>query len=456
MCRAVYGLLIIVWLKKLSCGHFQIKAHARQSSARLTPMTRTGIVVFIEELSRPDTDAQERGRGSMSLSQFDNHPIETIRFNERDKRKILDSLIMPQQEDKGSARNMRIVYSAPSMTVSITNPGGNTVTYSVIPRNLSRRGVSFLHGRFIYPDCKCSVILPTLDDEKVTMEGYIVRCIHLAGTIHEVATIFDSPVDLSLFVEMTPSEQETHHEEYSNDVASGAVVQGPRRLGDVLLIDGYPLDLKLYSTLLDRIGFHSQGFPSGTEAMQVISASEVNVAIVDVCRDPAYGLETIIKLRKEGVKRPVVAISVDDDEETREAALQAGADAFLSKPLDETVIEEQLCKLLHIEVMDASPIDPIVSTYNEDESMRPLLRLFINNAREMIGTLNSMDFATDPDHLYLVCRQLKGAGGGYGFEDVTYSAQSVMDTIGTIEDDVESVQEAVDNLLDVLRRVRVK
>ena len=389
------------------------------------------------------------------MSSFDHQPIETIRFNERDQRKIIDELRTRKSDDKGLSRAVRVMYNAPCMTVSISNPGGNTVRYSVIPRNLSRRGVAFLHGRFIYPDSKCNIVLPTLDGESMTMEGHIVRCHHLTGTIHEVAAGFDSPIDLTLFVQMTAAELEAHHEEYTNDVANGTIEQGPRKLGNILLIDSYALDLKLFCTLLDRTGFHCHGFANATEAMEAVNTQEIDAAIIDVCREPAYGLQTISGLREQGLKGPILAISADDDEETRDAALQAGAEVFLAKPLEGDIIEEELAKLLCIELVDVIPTDPIISTLSEDESMRPLLREFVNNARELISTLKSAHYAQDLNHLRLICRQLKGAGGGYGFEDVTYSAQSVIDTISTAENDAQVVREAVDNLLDVLRRIRV-
>ncbi len=120
------------------------------------------------------------------MSSFDHHPIETIRLNDRDKRRIIEEIKSRKPEGKGPTRGIRVTYNSTRMTVSIANPGGNVVNYSVIPRNISRHGVSFSHGRFVYPDCQCNIVLATLDGESMTMEGRIVRCDHLMGTIHEV------------------------------------------------------------------------------------------------------------------------------------------------------------------------------------------------------------------------------------------------------------------------------
>jgi CheY-like chemotaxis protein len=389
------------------------------------------------------------------MSSFDHQPIETIRLNDRDKRRIIDEIKSRKHEGKGPSRGLRVSYNSTCMTVSIVNPGGNAVKYSVIPRNLSRHGVAFFHGRFIYPDCKCNIVLPTLDGESMTMEGRIVRCDHLTGTIHEVAASFNSPVDLTMFAKMTPDEVEMHLEEYANDLANGEIEQGPLNLGHVLMVDSYKLDRVLYGTMLDRIGLSCHESANAQEALDLVDTKPIDAAIIDVCQDPEYGLQLVRQLKERPFEGPIVAISADDDEAIQAAALDAGAEAFLAKPIESGVLEEHLERLMGIQVSGASQLDPIVSSLSGDEAMRPLLRGFVNDVRETASALKQAGRAVDPEHVRLICRQLKGAGGGYGYQEVTLSAREVIETLDTAENDAERIREAVDELLDVLRRVRV-
>ena len=386
------------------------------------------------------------------MSSFDN-PIETIQLDEREKRKLIEALKQPKPAHEGARRGIRVPYNSSFVTVSITNPGGNVVKYSVIPRNLSRQGIAFLHGRFIYPDSKCSITLQTLDDENMTMDGVIVRCNHLAGMIHEVAAVFNSPIDLTLFANLTPSEEESHTEEYENDVSSGKIERGPSEMGTILLVDSYTLDRRLYGAFLDRGGYLCRDAANMQDAIEVLDRYQVDAAVIDVCCEPEYGIALISQLVVAGFSGPILAISVEDDEHVQQTAISAGAHRFISKPVASETFIAQINQLVGNGVA-ADGRGPIVSTFGQDEWMRHLLREFINDSRETVNTLRSAAFTSDEAQIRQICRQLKGAGGGYGFEEVSQSASEVIMALENMAGDVQAQQVAVDSLLNVLGRIR--
>jgi DNA-binding response OmpR family regulator len=409
-----------------------------------------------EELDQLIADAHLGRCRSQYVSSFNQKPINTIDFNDRDKRKLIEELKAQKSNNQaaGPGRAMRVKYGASSMTVSIANPGGNMADYVVIPRNLSRYGVAFFHGRFIYTDSKCKIILPTLDGETITMEGKIVRCIHLTGMIHEVAAVFNTPVDLELFTKLSTEESDENSDEYHEDVASGKIECVAKSQGDILVVDSSKLERKLYGTVIDKIHFSCLEADNDEEAQKVISDRKVTAVIVDVCREPEYGLGLISQLRDDDFKGPIIATSADDDSATRESALSAGAEAFLPKPIDLESLMETLSEQLRVGVPEDDE-EPIISTYHEDESMWPLLKEFAKNAEQMVDQLNSLALAQDSTAIRVICRQLKGAGGGYGFEQVTTAAIEVLDAIEESQDDADAIRESVDELLGVLRRIRV-
>lgn len=387
------------------------------------------------------------------MSSFD-HPIETIHLDDREKRKLIEGLKKPQNPHTGPSRGIRVPYNSACVHVTITNPGGNVVKYSVIPRNLSRRGIAFLHGRFIYPDSVCKITLQTLDQENMTMDGVIVRCEHLAGTIHEVAAAFSTPMDLSLFANLTPAELEGHTEEYENDISTEQIERGPVDMGTVLLVDGYAADRRLYGTFLDRAGYLCRETENKDEAVEVMNRYSLNAAVIDVCHAPEYGFTLIQQLLSAGLEEPIIAISADDNSQTQQAALSAGAQKFLAKPINAEDFIYQI-NLLVGNGFSGGGADPIVSTLGQDESMRHLLREFISECRETAGTLKSASRVSDGGQVKLICRQLKGAGGGYGFDDVSRSASEVIAVLDNAIEDVEAQKTAIDDLLNVLSRLRV-
>src|SRR5690606_9802263 len=116
-------------------------------------------------------------------------PIETIRLSERDRRRLVEQMngnskSVPSQMDR---RSLRVDFNLAQLAVTITHPNRQVVTYNVMPRNLSRRGIGFIHGQFIYVDSPCDVLLPSRDSTCwVPISGKVVGCRHLSGLLHEV------------------------------------------------------------------------------------------------------------------------------------------------------------------------------------------------------------------------------------------------------------------------------
>lgn len=391
------------------------------------------------------------------MSSYDPKPIETIRMDERERRRVLDefSARHKPQPNHGPKRDIRVAYSSTQISVSIANPGGNVVTYSVIPRNLSRRGVGFLHGRFVYPHSRCQITLHTLDSESMTLEGTVVRCQHLGGTIHEVGAVFSSPIDLTLFTELKPEELEAHKAEYENDVLDGKIAQTRSERGKVLIVDENKLDRKLVAKLLEREWYSCRETDSRDDAMGMIKAVDFDLIVVDCGVDDASGIELINHLNGAAFKGAILTVSVDDDEELRQAALVAGARKFLTKPIN-TESFGKLVNLMLGQDQDGGALEPIISTLSHDEGLRPLLRDFTNEVRSMINELRSLDLSADPAPLRMTCRKLVGTGGSYGYDEVRDTARGVLTTLSEAGSDPAPRESAVNRLIQVLSRVRAE
>ena len=75
--------------------------------------------------------------------------------------------------------------------------------YLVRCRNISVSGAAFLHGFYVHPDTKCSLTFLRRGEGGVRLTGTVVRCDHLAGTIHDVGMKFDQVLDDHLLAIVT-------------------------------------------------------------------------------------------------------------------------------------------------------------------------------------------------------------------------------------------------------------
>ena len=84
---------------------------------------------------------------------------------------------------------------------------------------------------------------------------------------------------------------------------------------------------------------------SGEEALIYMQKSDSNTVLIlsDINMPGMSGLELLKKIKQEAEKPPVVMlITAYGDEDTHRQAIKLGADDFLTKPLDFSVLKEKL------------------------------------------------------------------------------------------------------------------
>ncbi|MBC7833490.1 MAG: PilZ domain-containing protein [Phycisphaerales bacterium] len=95
----------------------------------------------------------------------------------------------------------RFPYQIPTgMQVEFVRAGESQNKFVVWPRNVSRFGVGFIHGTFVYNDTTARIDLRTLDHQPVRVEGKVVQCRHIRGRVHEIGIEFEEPILVEQFV----------------------------------------------------------------------------------------------------------------------------------------------------------------------------------------------------------------------------------------------------------------
>jgi len=110
--------------------------------------------------------------------------------------------------------------------------------------------------------------------------------------------------------------------------------EGPRKT--VLIVDDVAADRDIADGVLCFAGFRTLQASDGREALEMLRAQEADLVIMDVAMPVMGGVQTVQAIRKmpRFAALPIIAVSARSYESDRQRALQAGADAFLPKPLD--------------------------------------------------------------------------------------------------------------------------
>jgi len=112
----------------------------------------------------------------------------------------------------------------------------------------------------------------------------------------------------------------------------------------VLLVEDNPINALLARTLLKREGAEVDRAASGQEALAAVSAATYDLILMDLRMPDLSGVEVSRQLRARGVTTPIAALTADAFEDDRRAALAAGMNDFLVKPLTETALRAALAR----------------------------------------------------------------------------------------------------------------
>lgn len=110
----------------------------------------------------------------------------------------------------------------------------------------------------------------------------------------------------------------------------------------VLVVDDEPPIRRFLRTALDSQGYRVVEADSGEAALAELSRNRIDLLILDLGLPGMDGFSVIERLRGQGSVLPVIVLSSRTDEKGKVAALDLGADDYLTKPFG---IEELLARV---------------------------------------------------------------------------------------------------------------
>ncbi len=102
----------------------------------------------------------------------------------------------------------------------------------------------------------------------------------------------------------------------------------------VLVVDDEPATRSGLKRLLEQAGLEAATAGDGAAALAIVSDNPVDVLITDLRMPGMDGIELLRTLRERGFSQPVIVATAYGDVSSAVSAMRAGADDFLTKPLD--------------------------------------------------------------------------------------------------------------------------
>jgi len=108
----------------------------------------------------------------------------------------------------------------------------------------------------------------------------------------------------------------------------------------VLVVDDNKITTKLMRRYLEGNGFDVMDAGDGVECLARVAERKPDAIIMDVMMPRLDGIETVRRLKDDPATRdiPVAIVTALNDLNTQVKAVDAGADDFLTKPIEEKLV----------------------------------------------------------------------------------------------------------------------
>lgn len=104
------------------------------------------------------------------------------------------------EHDSSRRLSKRYPFRAMNIVLHLQQPGdGIAQTFRCPTRNLSKGGISILHGGFVHQGSRCLVQLMSSPDPGEPIAGTVVGCRYIQANVHEVHIRFDRRVDTAVY-----------------------------------------------------------------------------------------------------------------------------------------------------------------------------------------------------------------------------------------------------------------
>ena len=318
--------------------------------------------------------------------------VRTIRLDDDLVTQILDELDAAGEAPDQDRRAPRYSYRVKGLVIQMQQPGFATpISYQVPTRNMSARGMSFLHGGFVHPGTRCMVQLITRYGTWNNANATTQRCRYVQANVHEVVILFDQELDPAIYC---PDAVQSH----------------------VLVVEDDSLMARLARFYLERLNAAVDHAENGKIALEFVKKNTYDVILLDMVMPVMDGFEAVRTLRSRGFSGVVAAATGLTKPGIREKCLEAGCDLYFPKPL----LDADFVTLL-----STVRSEPLFSNFHDDPSMRPLIHEFVAELPAGLRAIEQAMVDQDIATLEVLARKFKAEGAGYGFDIITEVAGKI-------------------------------
>jgi signal transduction histidine kinase/DNA-binding response OmpR family regulator len=250
----------------------------------------------------------------------------------------------------------------------------------------------------------------------------------------------------------------------------------------ILVAEDNRVNQRVVVRMLEKMGHLPAIAHNGREALSMLDAGTFDLVFMDVQMPEIGGLTATRKIRdnemQTGNHIPIIAMTAHAMKGDKERCLEAGMDAYISKPVTSQRIAETIAEVFQVEAQaqvisispplpDALPIwdrSKALERVDGDEPLlRELVEIFLRESPKQIASLQQAIETADLEEIQKIAHTLNGELGYLGMADAAQKAkdlehlghertlQLAADLFPTFEAGVSAVAAAMQDMLEERR-----
>jgi signal transduction histidine kinase/DNA-binding NarL/FixJ family response regulator len=248
--------------------------------------------------------------------------------------------------------------------------------------------------------------------------------------------------------------------------------------GRILLVDDGRDNQRLISFHLCDAGADVTIAENGRQAVDMASSESFDLILMDMQMPELDGYGASTELRRLGLTIPIVALTAHAMSDDREKCLASGCTDYLTKPIEKAVLLNTVAKHLskganhsNARVAGAAETAPVPapaessgdaitsgqqsrirSSYADVPKMKKILEEFVADLPAQVGKIYDCLARGELDTVRRAAHQIRGAGGGYGFPQLTKPAAQLEQSVNDSQP-LDAITAQMNELIAVIRRV---
>ncbi len=309
-------------------------------------------VLTNESLRSNESELVKLGAIGTSLKPVDDHTVKEIMqtFSSRIKRS--EGRVLIAAESLSMSIPLAEFLSAPNLRIdTCEDPNAlkdeiRKIPYDCIVLHISRKTA----GNFIeqiVQGLSNSLTTPLIVHSNEPLTKHQQTMIDALALEHPVSPVMSQNallIETSLFLHQVGKQMPEEHRRILRDELHTSDVLNHKNL---LVVDDQISNIFALTAVLEEHGIHCTVANNGKEALSLLEGGDqVDLILMDIMMPEMDGYETMQRIRKmRGLEHlPIIALTAKSMPEDRERCIRAGANDYLTKPMD----AKKLLKLLEI------------------------------------------------------------------------------------------------------------